>query len=341
MITWFTIEDAVALMDRLKATERIRYFCGQIELSPTSDRLHWQIYIELFRNCRLTAIQKLFPGCHAERRIKTRQNCRAYCSKEETRAHGPFEFGTFTAGGQGKRNDISNLAEYAVNATSLADIIRQDPGTYARYSRGLESIFYNSVPPRTKPPIVEIHYGCTGSGKTLQAFNRYQHLYRKMPAHKWFDRYHGQECCLFDDFAGKFSKTDLTTLLILLDRYPLDVEIKGHVVPFTSTRIIITTNLHPYMWYDYTNREEHYRALARRFTHCVWYPAIGVPPIHCTKDSFFTDWYQGCDEYAIFKERTRPQTPVEEVEEEDSTSGINNPDDQRDLATLLVDLTRG
>jgi len=64
--------------------------------------------------------------------------------------------------------------------------------------------------------------------------------------------------------------------LQLLDIYLLDVEVKGSYRPLLAKRIVVTTNIHPRLWYDYENREEQYNALMRRFTK-IWY----FPPRAC------------------------------------------------------------
>jgi hypothetical protein len=63
----------------------------------------------------------------------------------------------------------------------------------------------------------------------------------------------------------------LVTLLRLLDRYPVQVPIKGSHTWWLPDRIYITTNILPSLWYKWENRGEHYKALARRFTKVVMF----------------------------------------------------------------------
>jgi hypothetical protein len=61
----------------------------------------------------------------------------------------------------------------------------------------------------------------------------------------------------------------LCDILVLLDRYPCKLETKGGHVDRRCKTLIVTTNIHPRDWYDYTNRETQYNALARRFS-CIY-----------------------------------------------------------------------
>lgn len=225
---------------------------------------------------------------------------------------------TFVLGGQGTRSDIHALAAFAIGKMRHSEVIRQDPGTYAKYSRGIEKIMFHTQPPRTEPPVVSMYYGRTGTGKTRKVFADEIGLYRKAPDTVWFDGYYGEPCLLLDDFAGAASKMSLSYLLQLLDRYPISTQVKGGFVNLVATRIIITTNIHPRLWYDYTNREEHYQALKRRIHNVLYFAAVNTPPVKVTAESYWDDWYQACPEDTVFQTfeedfevlaPTRPNTP--------------------------------
>lgn len=55
----------------------------------------------------------------------------------------------------------------------------------------------------------------------------------------WFDGYMGQEVAVFDDFRPWWCRFDY--LLRLLDRYPMQVPVKGGFVNWIPEIIIITT----------------------------------------------------------------------------------------------------
>lgn len=59
---------------------------GQVERSPSTDRLHYQFYVKTEKKQRLTGVKKIL-GCHhahVEPCYKSEAANRAYCSKDET-----------------------------------------------------------------------------------------------------------------------------------------------------------------------------------------------------------------------------------------------------------------
>jgi len=78
----------------------------------------------------------------------------------------------------------------------------------------------------------------------------------------WFDGYDPlkHKTLLLDEFNGQIP---LTTLLQMLDNYPMMVDVKGGRLPFIVENIYIASNFHPKDWY-YTEREASLGALARR-----------------------------------------------------------------------------
>lgn len=119
------------------------------------------------------------------------------------------------------------------------------------------------------PPIVVLHYGPTGCGKTRLAFaagTPYEIWPVPLTGAKWFDGYIGQPIAIIDEFVGRASKFPLAKVLRLLDRYRLQVPVKGGFTYFNPTVVYVTTNIHPSRWYDYSDRRSQYAALVRRFT---------------------------------------------------------------------------
>lgn len=112
---------------------------------------------------------------------------------------------------------------------------------------------------------VIVYWGRTGSGKTRSVTENSNELW-VYPGNGWFDGYDGQEQVLFDDFSG--SEFKISYLLKLLDRYPMQVPIKGDFAHWVPQEIYITSNLDPDMWFPNAH-SEHVAALRRRFTNVV------------------------------------------------------------------------
>lgn len=127
----------------------------------------------------------------------------------------------------------------------MTELLEDYTKEVAKYPRFINLVRSTIVTARRAPDVVYI-YGRTGCGKTRLVYDSYdlQEIYPVSFAQKtiWFDGYFDQPVCLFDDFYGQV-KPDL--LLRLLDRYPLQVPIKGSFVWWNPRIIIITSNLPP------------------------------------------------------------------------------------------------
>jgi len=71
---------------------------------------------------------------------------------------------------------------------------------------------------------------------------------------KWFDGYDGQDHVLFDDFRASWCT--FSHLLNLLDKYPVNVEIKGGFRMFKPKIIWITSATHPRSTYTLDNSKD-------------------------------------------------------------------------------------
>ena len=285
-------------MDVLKEFKHTRYVCFQLEKGEEGTP-HFQGYIEFRTAVALTGLKKIAATAHWETRRDTRAKARDYCRKEDTRLEGPWEHGDFNAGGAGSRTDLQLIGELAVKTGSFRACCEEDLSLSIKYHNGLKAVIAATRVERTEPPRVALFYGPTGTGKTKQAYAQFPDLFRKHPGTRWFDGYEGQESLLLDDFGGASSKLRLDYVLQLLDRYPFTLEIKGSYTPLLATKIVITTNIHPKMWYDYSKREEQYKALARRIHGVFWFKSMGDPCIRLDHPTFFSDWFETCDEETI------------------------------------------
>ncbi len=117
--------------------------------------------------------------------------------------------------------------------------------------------------------VVFIYWGKTGTGKTRSVYDQAKELGESVfslvqndSGTPWFDGYAGEEVLLIDDFYGWCK---VSFLLKLLDRYPLNVQVKGSMIPFISKKIIFTSNIHPEYWFNWKN-DEIKNAFFRRIT---------------------------------------------------------------------------
>lgn len=116
--------------------DKIRYLGYQQERCPTTGKLHWQGYLELFNSMRLSGVKKLLGdnSIHLEKRRGTRDEARNYCIKDETRVSGPFEFGNWISG-QGCRTDLIKLVSDIESGKTDYELLKSDPEIVYKYMK--------------------------------------------------------------------------------------------------------------------------------------------------------------------------------------------------------------
>ncbi len=235
----------------------IRYLVGQKEMCPDTQRLHLQFFVRFKDPKRLQGAKQALGdvSIHLERRRGTPQQAADYCRKNETRAEGddsgPFEWGSISR--QGTRSDLEEVRRSITEGMDEREVADTYFSAWVRYgssfTRYRNMLYLREI--NSEPPDVRVYWGPTGTGKTRCAWNEFPNLYpvpvpsaRSQP---WFDNYCGQEVVLIDDFHGY--EYQLTFLLRLLDRYPLQVPVKTSFANWCPKIIIITSNIPPADWY--------------------------------------------------------------------------------------------
>ncbi len=287
----------------------LRYVVFQLEKGEEEGTPHFQGYLELTKPCKLPAVMDALGSraIHFNYCDATPQANIEYCTKEATRVLGPWTFGTPgpTGPGAGKRTELINLYEACKDTQDPRQVMELYPAAYMRHHAAVKQVCYHLTEERNEAPLVRLFYGPSGTGKTREALTTYgeENVYIKDPHQNWFDGYSKQPVLLLDEFAGKASKTPLTLLLRMLDMNKLNLPVKGAQAKMVSTTIIITTNIHPSLWYDYTGRTSQYAALQRRIHEVRFFPKEGTSYL-LTHYSFFDSWYEMCDEDEVFKAGT-------------------------------------
>jgi hypothetical protein len=239
---------------------------------------HFQGYVEWPGKAgkRFTAVRKLLPTGHWESRAGTREEARAYCmdigldGTPKPGGTGPVvEVGVWTSAAQGRRSDLEGAAQ-TLRDEGWRAMIENHPTAFIKYPTGMQAYAMELGDERTTPPTVVLFYGPSGCGKTRLARSYAPHMDRWIAPigcnGGWFNGYHGQPLAILDDFAGKLTGYRLDDCLRLFDRYELTVPVKGSFAQWAPDMIVVTTNIHPSRWWDYSDRLEHFTALKRRFT---------------------------------------------------------------------------
>jgi hypothetical protein len=182
----------------------------------------------------------------------------AYCSKENS----PLVFGAPMI--QGERTDIALVKDLIDQGKSMIEVANTDFKTYVRFKRSLEG-YRTMVQNKTtyEKPKVVCNLGKTGTGKSRFVYDNHEieSIWSWTDKH-WFDNYELHEVALFDDFDG--SDFSFRFLLRVLDRYPIQVPVKGGFVAWRPKVIYFTTNVHPKHWFP-AQKLEDVEGLLRRF----------------------------------------------------------------------------
>lgn len=186
---------------------------------------------------------------------------KAYCSKQGALVQ--FGDPPVCNGGRSDRNEVYRLLK---SGATHYEVMQHDFSQYARFMKTIDRYYAMHPPaPRAQPVEVVLFFGPPGCGKTELARSQFPDSYF-LPIGKnlWFTMFaSGAKHVVIDDFKANLALTDL---LRLLDRYPLEVEVKGSHLWFYPETIIVTTNKSPHHWYIYNDRDYEKEALFRRFS---------------------------------------------------------------------------
>ena len=263
----FTINNPTPLDDpflwEVHHADIVAYAKWQYEIGANGTR-HIQGHVVLQSRKRLNGVRLLNDRAHWEVRRGSFEQADAYCSKTESREHGPFavdeildivggphSFGVAPAEGRGDRNDLLGVKRVIDEGGNLLDCFEADFASTVRHHRGF--MLYKRLrvgSNRTWLTTCTVYFGESGAGKSKRALEeggpKAFWLPRPEGDRPWWDGYDGQEVIVIDDFYG-WLKRDF--LYRLIDRYPLNLEVKGGSVPMQAKHVIFTSNKHPKEWY--------------------------------------------------------------------------------------------
>lgn len=216
------------------------------ETCPETSRKHLQGCVITKQKISFTAAKKLFGGSRVHIEATRAEACSAmYCAKVDGESLICVDNRS-----QGKRSDMDDVRD--------AVAIRMPAAEFARKSRSIQAtLAYPKIYAMMYLAPVARHtnkvtwlWGETGSGKTRHVYDKFPNItdvYAKKPD-RWWDGYNGQPCILLDDFRPTWWSFD--HMLRLLDRYQMQVEIKGGDAWLQPAHIFITCTMKPEDLYE-------------------------------------------------------------------------------------------
>lgn len=218
------------------------YLLFSREVAPTTGTPHLHIYVELNQQMTMSAIQKKMSNRLANiddiLKNSTPEKYITYCKKDGNF----YEDGTPRK--QGERTDLDDLKNDILNNTSnVNSIVVENPMAFHQYGRTLERIERIHLRTKFRTWMTKGYwlYGATGVGKSHMVFQDFdpKTCYVKNKLTKFWDGYTGQEKVIINEFRGQI---DFSDLLDLVDKWPMEVDIKGgEKVPFLAKEVWITS----------------------------------------------------------------------------------------------------
>lgn len=247
---------------------KIRYLVFQREKCPSTGKLHYQGYVELFKPARHAGLKKAL-GCSSvwakpKAKDSTREQARDYCMKEESRVEGPWEIGAWITG-PGARTDLENVVDMIKAGRPTKEIFSEYPETYLRFHGGIDKALAFQQKPRLREELeVKVWWGVPGAGKTHRAREWLGEDIYEWPAKCEEPRgYAGQSCVLIDEFTGWLPASLFKTVT---DKWPCVVKVPYGQVAWNPVKIAITSNYDPVTWY---NNKVDTQAVVRRMKEII------------------------------------------------------------------------
>lgn len=233
---------------------------------------HLQGAVVFSKQVYFNTIKKLVPRLHVERMVATPDKAFEYCRKDGDY----WECGNLPT--PGKRSDLIKTVQALREGQTLEEIAQTEDGAVnlVKHFKGfihLQNLLLNSAPLRKKT-VLWLH-GHTGAGKTRAAIEFAQQLGEPYWISgrdlSWFDGYNGQRVAIIDDF--RWRHIPFSFLLRVLDRYELQVPIKGGFVRWNPQFIFITTPKTILETFDHEFRDpEDLKQVQRRVNHVLYFP---------------------------------------------------------------------
>lgn len=217
---------------------------------------HLQGYVRFKTNKKLPSAKEALGNntAHMETAKGTEEHNKTYCTKEETRIAGPWEFGTYQpdAGKQGHRTDIEALRKSCIQGATMRELALEHTDLLLRHPAGVALIrqAVRAPVPKERQMFVHILWGATGTGKTHRVRMHFgdEDLFVVRPGRGPWDNYEGQAVVLFDEFD--YNKWPIQDMLMLLDKWRVTLDCRYQNKEAAWVQVFILGNTDPDGYYQ-------------------------------------------------------------------------------------------
>lgn len=278
------------LLKTQRGTKHIMYLVYQEERCPKTERCHLQLFMITKEKVKHSTLRGLFPKHYIAMRYKksTNEEAAMYCKKKDT-ATGKhvYEGGTFEEDKSGKRQDLEDLYEAALNQEVLAAVVGKSFNnfkTYVKFHAGVEKAF-QMLQKEDDDRVCELILltGPTNSGKTTfvkeflkrTGYSAYQPRSNNGGAYS-FETYDRQQVIWIEELSsctGPGAQLSAASLLKLCDNGRVVLPGRNMSKAAHHGLVMITSNMEPDQW---GLHPDHLQAFLRRLTYWV----------HCDYDAW-------------------------------------------------------
>lgn len=264
-VTWNNYTDKE--VELMTSWEAVKYYVIGFETAKTGTK-HLHALLEFKNSAKVGTIRHRLHGAHLEV-PRFKENVIKYCKKDGTF----IETDTgVPENNQGKRNDLVKCCE-TIKKFGERAVYDDMPHMMLKYPNGIQKLLTLRAQDIVKPePYICWIYGPPGYGKSFYVTDLCRQkrieLWTANLTDEWFDGYEPEEhkAVLIDDLRPTSAVTkgwSFQMLLRLLDRYDMNVPVKGGFKRWVPEYIFITAPSHPFEIYGHSGGES-YDQLSRR-----------------------------------------------------------------------------
>lgn len=242
--------------------DQVSYLVYQLE-EGEDGFLHYQGYVEFTSAKTLSAAKKRLGArwAHLEPRKGTVEQAIDYCAKPGG-LEPIVELGRYKR--QGERSDLMYIKDRIQQGVSEETLWTESFSDMVRYHKGITRAMQVLGPRTTRGKVqIIVLWGDPRAGKSVQAKKIAKYtdggFYMKDPTSIWWDGYINQKCVVMDDFDPKHHAWTWHQMFGWLDDEVAPAQVKGGYVALAFTRLIITSNFSPVLWFG---TDEHVTAAA-------------------------------------------------------------------------------